>query len=392
MPYQKTTYGKLVPMNLLLITQDFPPKTGGIETYSFELAKRFRISVKKFGVIAPSHSQATDTDSNISFEVFRVPVKDSLLPFVAPMALLDVIGKSRFDTVLHAQWQTVIASVFTRKMIGYPKKIYVAAHARELLIEPFAGQGGAISKQLHKFRKKLLSQVDGFFPVSRYTAGLLENEGVSQEKIQVVKNGTDPHFFSPKDTEALGKELKVENKKVILSICRLVPRKGMDLVLHALNEIVSRNPNVVYLVGGSGPDSFRLKRLCDTLDLQDHVKFLGRIPEEELPYYYSLADVFVMPAKSDPPDVEGFGIVFLEANACKTPVIGSKSGGIPDAIVDGETGLLVDENNTEQLTKAIWKLITNDELSRQMGEAGRKRILSEINWDTSAQKILEVMR
>jgi len=145
-------------------------------------------------------------------------------------------------------------------------------------------------------------------------------------------------------------------------------------------------------VGGSGPDSFRLKRLCDTLNLQDHVKFLGRIPEEELPYYYSLADVFVMPAKSDPPDVEGFGIVFLEANACKTPVIGSKSGGIPDAIVDGETGLLVDENDAEQLAMAIWKLITNDELSHQMGEAGRKRILSEINWDTSAQKILAVMR
>ena len=378
-------------MNLLLMTQDFPPKTGGIETYSFELAKRFQGNVEEFGVIAPSHLRAMVTDSDMPFKVFRIPVKDSLLPAVAPMALLNVIGNSRFDTVLHAQWQSVIASVLTKKLIGYPKNIYVAAHARELLIEPFAGQGGYISKQLHLFRKKLLSQVDGFFPVSRYTAGLLEKEGVPQEKIKVVKNGTDPHFFAPKDTKELAKELKIENKKVILSICRLVPRKGMDLVLQALKEIVRKVPNVVYLVGGSGPDSFRLKELCDKLGLREHVMFLGRIPEEELPYYYSLADVFVMPAKSDPPDVEGFGIVFLEANACKTPVIGSKSGGIPDAIVNGETGLLVDENNTEQLTTAIWKLITNNKLSRKMGEAGRKRILSEINWDTSAQKILTAM-
>lgn len=391
MPYQKTTYGKLIPMNLLLVTQDFPPKTGGIETYSFELAKRFYTNVKKFGVIAPSHPRAKEIDNNVRFPVFRIPVKDSLLPFVAPIALLDVIGNSSFDVVLHAQWQTAIASVLTRKMIGYPKKIYVAVHARELLIEPFAGQGGPISKQLHNFRKKLLSQVDVFFPVSQYTAGLLEEEEISQEKIQVVKNGTDPHFFAPKDTKELAKELKVEDKKVILSICRLVPRKGMDLVLHALKEIVSRDSDVVYLVGGSGPDSFRLKRLCEILNLQDHVQFLGRISEEELPYYYSLANVFVMPAKSNPPDVEGFGIVFLEANACNTPVIGSKSGGIPDAIVDGKTGLLVDEGNIEQLTTAIWKLIRNEELSRKMGEAGRRRILSEINWDRSAQKILSVM-
>ncbi len=379
-------------MNLLLVTQDFPPKTGGIETYSYELAKRFQNGVEDFAVIAPSHPQASVLDSNMPFKVLRIPVKDSLLPVFAPLAMLDLIGNSRFDVVLHAQWQTAIASVLTKKLIGYPKKIYVSAHARELLIEPFEGKGGRISKQLNFMRKKLLSAVDGFFPVSRYTADLLEKEGVSQKKIEVVKNGTDPQFFTPKGTKALAEKLKVEDKKVILSICRLVPRKGMDLVLHALEKIVRKNPNVIYLVGGSGPDSFRLKELCDKLDLKEHVKFLGRIPEVELPYYYSLANVFVMPAKSDPPDVEGFGIVFLEANACKTPVIGTQTGGIPDAIVNGETGLLVEEDNIEELTAAIWKLINNSNLARRMGENGRKRIVSEINWDTSAQKILSKMK
>jgi phosphatidylinositol alpha-1,6-mannosyltransferase len=379
-------------MNLLLVTQDFLPKTGGIETYSFELAKRFQKHVTKFAVIAPTHPKASAIDVSMPFEVFRLPVKDSLLPLAAPIGLLKVMGDAPFDTVFHAQWQTVIASVLTRKLIGYPKNIFVAAHARELLIEPFAGQSGGFSKELHKYRKKLFGLVDGFFPVSRYTKDLLENEGVSKDKIHVVSNGTDANFFAPKDTKTLAEQLGVENKKVIFSLCRLVPRKGMDSVLRALKKIIYENPDVIYLVGGSGPDANRLKELRDRLGLQEHARFMGRLPEDELPHYYSLADVFVMPAKNDPPDVEGFGIVFLEANACETPVIGSRTGGIPDAIVEDKTGLLVDEDNIEELTAAILKVITNSELARQMGKAGRKRILSEINWDTSAQQILAVMK
>lgn len=378
-------------MNLLLVTQDFPPKTGGIETYCFELAKRFYSDVENFAVIAPLHSDAGKIDRSLSYNVVRVPVKDSLLPLGVPLALLNVMGNTRFDTSFHAQWQTVIGSVLTRKLIGYPEKIYVAAHARELLIEPFTGQGGLISKQLHTVRKKVLSQVDGFFPVSRYTGGLLEEEGVPKNKIQVVPNGTDPQFFTPKDTTALAHRMQVENKKIILSICRLVPRKGIDSVLRALKQIVKKDPNVLYLIGGSGPDASRLKKLTKRLGLQGYVRFLGRIPNNKLADYYSLADLFLMPAKNDPPDVEGFGIVFLEANACETPVIGTRTGGIPDAIVDGETGLLVGEDNIEELTEAIYRLISDTKLAHKMGVTGRKRILSEMNWDTSAQRILSAM-
>lgn len=379
-------------MNLLLVTQDFPPKTGGIETYSLELGKRFYQHVEKFAVIAPSHPEASMTDSSLPYKVWRLPIKDSLLPLVAPIGLLKIMGNSRFDTVFHAQWQTAIASVLTRKLTGYPKKIFVAAHGRELLIEPFAGRKKRGGQVLHRYRKKLFGLVDGLFPVSQYTADLLKDDGVSVEKINVINNGTDPNFFSPRETKTLSEQLGVQNKKVILSLCRLVPRKGMDSVLYALKEIVKENTDVVYLIGGSGPDANRLKKIRNKLGLQDYVTFLGRIPEEELPYYYSMADVFVMPAKNDPPDVEGFGIVFLEANACETPVIGSRTGGIPDAIVDGKTGLLVDEDNIEELTSAIRNLITDVNLAHQMGKAGRERILSDINWDTSAEHILTAMK
>lgn len=378
-------------MRLLLVTQDFPPNTGGIETYSFELAKRFRRSVEFFAVIAPTHEDADDFDRNLSFPVYRIPVKNSLLPLIAPFCVFYYMFKNKFDTALHTQWQTSIASVMSRKG-GYPKHIYVAAHARELLLRPFNGNNGWFSKKLYNIRKQLFKSIDGFFPVSNYTASLLHNNGVPKTRTHVIGNGTDPDVFKPKNTSMLAEELDVSNKKIILSICRLVPRKGLDLVIKALPQIVSEKQDVIYLVGGTGPDEDRLKGLVAELGLTDYVRFLGRIPDNKMAYYYSLGDVFVMPAGNNPPDVEGFGIVFLEANACETAVVGSRTGGIPDAVIHGETGYLIEDKNTDQLIESLLKLLNDEELANQMGKRGRERILKEATWDHVSDSLLTKMK
>ena len=321
-------------MRLLLITQDFPPNTGGIETYSFELAKRFYESVEQFAVIAPSHSKSKVLDPSLSFPVYRIPVKNSLLPLAAPFPVMYHAVSQKFDTVFHSQWQTVGASIFSKKM-GHPNNIFVAAHARELLISPFYGNSGWFSKKLHNKRKKMFAKIDGFFPVSNYTASLLHKDGIPNYKTHVVGNGTDPTVFKPEDTRKLANDLNVQNKKVILSICRLVPRKGLDLVLKAVSKILDRRKDIMYLIGGTGPDDKRLQSMAVEYGISDNVKFLGRIPDKKMASYYSLSDIFVMPASNEPPDVEGFGIVFLEANSCGTVVIGSKTGGIP--VAHGET-------------------------------------------------------
>ncbi|NGP76779.1 glycosyltransferase family 4 protein [Balneolaceae bacterium YR4-1] len=378
-------------MRLLLVTQDFPPNTGGIETYSFELAKRFVTSVEFFAVIAPTHEDADAFDRKLSFPVYRIPVKNSLLPLVAPFCVIYFMFKNKFDTAFHTQWQTSFASVLSRKA-GYPKHIYVAAHARELLLRPFNGDNGWLSEKLHSIRKKLFKSIDGFFPVSNYTASLLHNDGVPQSDTYVVGNGTDPEVFKPKNTATLAEELDIGNKKVILSICRLVPRKGLDLVVEAMQQIVLSNEDVTYLIGGTGPDEGRLRALVTDLGLNDHIRFLGRIPDEKMASYYSMADVFVMPAGNNPPDVEGFGIVFLEANACETVVIGSRTGGIPDAVIHGETGYLIENKNVEQLIDSLLKLLNNEELANQMGKKGRERILREATWDHVSDSLLENMK
>lgn len=377
-------------MRLLLVTQDFPPNTGGIETYCFELAKRFAKSTEHFAVLAPSQKNAKSLDKNLPYSVYRIPVKNSLLPLMIPIPVMYFSMMQKFDTVLHAQWQTVGASVLSKKL-GYPKHIYVAAHARELLISPFYGKGGRASGKLHSWRKKLLAKVDGFFPVSKYTASILIEEGISDHKIHVVGNGTDPEVFKPQNTSSLAEELNLSDKKVILTICRLVSRKGIDLVLHALKKVTEQRQDVVYLIGGIGPDEQRLKSLVSEFGLGEYVRFLGRIPDDKMASYYSISDVFVMPASNEPPDVEGFGIVFLEANACGTAVIGSKTGGIPDAVIHGETGYLIDEQNPGQLVDYLIKLLNNKELATKMGVQGRKRILNEATWDSVAASILEKM-
>lgn len=378
-------------MRLLLVTQDFPPNTGGIETYCFELAKRFVKSTEHFAVLAPSHREAKLIDQNLPYPVYRIPVKNSLLPLMVPIPEMYFSVIEKFDTVLHAQWQTVGASVLSKK-VGYPKHIYVAAHARELLISPFYADGGRTSRKLHSWRKKLLSKVDGFFPVSQYTASILLEDGIPAGKIHIVGNGTDPEVFKPQNTSLLAKELNLGEKKVILTICRLVPRKGIDLVLHALKKVIEHRKDVVYLIGGTGPDEERLKSLVFEFNLGQYVKFLGRIPDDKMASYYSISDVFVMPASNEPPDVEGFGIVFLEANACGTAVIGSKTGGIPDAVIHGETGFLIEEQNLGQLVDYLTKLLNNKELAGKMGWQGRKRILNEATWDSVAESILEKMK
>lgn len=374
-------------MRLLLVTQDFPPNTGGIETYSYELSKRFVESVEKFAVLAPSNTDSKLLDQSLPYSVYRIPVKNSLLPLAAPFPVMYFAMKNKFDTVFHAQWQTAGASIISKKF-GYPKNIFVAAHARELLISPFYGNSGWFSQKLHDKRKKMFAKIDGFFPVSNYTASLLHQEGVPKEKTHVVGNGTDPEVFKPKDIRSLANELNVQNKKVILSICRLVPRKGLDLVVKAVGKIVDRRKDIVYLVGGTGPDEDRLKTLVADLGLRNYVKFVGRVPDDKMASYYSLGDVFVMPASSEPPDVEGFGIVFLEANACGTAVIGSKTGGIPDAIVHGETGFLIQENNLDELVSYLEELLNNEELANKMGTKGREKILQKATWDHVSKSIL----
>ncbi|MEM6782781.1 MAG: glycosyltransferase family 4 protein [Bacteroidota bacterium] len=377
-------------MRVLLVTRDFPPSHGGIQTYAYELATRLAQKAEALEVIAPAQDGDADFDAALPFPVHRLAIRSDLLVLrVLPM-LPRLARDRRFDVAFHAQWQTLPASQWARRRTGFPRRIVTAAHGRELLLTP--GGTSPLGTAFSVFRRRALANIDALLPVSRYTADLARDLGVPDERLRIVTNGTDPRQFFPEDAMALREELGLTGRRVLLTVGRLVPRKGLDTTLHALAQLRRDDAyaDVTYLVVGDGPDRDRLVELADDLDVTGAVRFLGRV-EGTLRAYFNLADVFVMPSRAEGPDVEGFGIVFLEANACGTPVIGSTAGGIPDAIVDGETGLLVPPNDAGALAVALRRLLDDAALRTRFGVSGRARVEQAYTWDRVASRVYRTL-
>lgn len=365
-------------MRLLMVSQDFPPDTGGIQTYSAAHAEHLASRCDWFGVVAPDSEGAYQLDQEFPYPVFRVSCRNELLLFPLLFRLPGLMAQYGVDTVFHAQWQTVGASVLARRR-GWKGSIQCAAHLRELLFNPYE-KIPLVNRLFVRYRRYLLRCVDHFYPVSSYTRDQLIEEGVDTERLTIVPNGTDPERFFPGGSDEMRRKLGLAGRRVMITITRLVPRKGIDLVIRTLPELLKDIPDLRYLVVGEGDDRGRLERLVDQLGLQKSVHFIGRIPHERVRDYYQLADLFVMPSQTIEPDVEGAGIVFLEANACGLPVIGSDSGGIPSVIQDEETGFIVPEGDLDILKQRIRQLLTQPDLSSKMGENGRVYVLNTGNW------------
>ena len=235
------------------------------------------------------------------------------------------------------------------------------------------------------------SKADKIFAVSNYTRSLITKKGIPAKKIYIIPNGTDPDRFTPEVSfDDILEKYGIQDRKIIFSVSRLVERKNFGMVIKILPEVVKKIPDVVYLIGGEGPMKDRWKRLAREEGVDDRVIFAGYIPNDELPKYYAMCNIFVMPSKEirEKGEVEGFGIAFLEANACGKPAIGGKSGGVEDAIIDDETGILVNPDDEKELKEAIITLLSNDSMADLLGKKGRKRIEEELSW----KKVTERMR
>lgn len=373
-----------------MVTQDFPPEYGGIQTYSYEHARRLHDKCKWFGLLCPDKSRASDVDEELEYPVYRIKSRNELLVLPLLRKLPDLLTEHSVDAVFHSQWQTAAASIRARNR-GLVRKVFVAAHIRELLFNPYEKLPG-LGRAFEQYKMWVLREADHFYPVSDFTAGQLTKLGVEDDRITVVINGTDPERFHPVDVRELKQKLGLERKKILLTITRLVPRKGIDTILKALVYIRKDIPDIHHLIVGDGPDRDRLENFAKELSLTEQVTFTGRIPYEMLNRYYNLGDLFVMPSRTRIPDVEGFGIVFLEANSCGLPVIGSDSGGIPSAIVHGETGLIIPEGDAGILARESIRLFNDEKRMHKLGDQGRKRVLREANWDVLSARLFTDMK
>jgi phosphatidylinositol alpha-1,6-mannosyltransferase len=232
--------------------------------------------------------------------------------------------------------------------------------------------------------------IDAITYLGDYTRGEISKAFSKTEvsKLVQIAPGIDVDHFVPTDSSKLRAELGLADKSVIISVGRLVHRKGQDKLIAALPAIKVAVPNVHLVLVGVGPHQDHLEKLALKLNVSDCVTFIGRINYAELPTYICLGDIFAMPSRSRffGLEVEGLGIVYLEASACGLPVVGGKSGGAPDAVLIGETGLVVDGTKPAEIAGACIELLNNPELCVLMGAAGRAWIIENWRWDIWATK------
>jgi phosphatidylinositol alpha-1,6-mannosyltransferase len=238
---------------------------------------------------------------------------------------------------------------------------------------------------------------------SRHTARLAQQKGVTERAIEIIPPGVDwQRFQAAEDAAALKQARGLANRKVILFVGRLARRKGVkEFIEHSLGAIVKQVPEVCFVIAGDNPmDSLtshddvagEIRQAIERHELSEQVRWLGAVSDAELVQIYAFCDVLVLPVLDLDADVEGFGMVALEAAAAGKPVIATRCGGIPDAVEDGESGILVEPGNCDGLSEAIVSLLNNPQIASAMGQSGRRRAVKEFTWNSVVSRYEAMFR
>jgi phosphatidylinositol alpha-1,6-mannosyltransferase len=231
--------------------------------------------------------------------------------------------------------------------------------------------------------KAMADKIDAFGYLGDFTKSAMKKAVGDRTKFVRIAPGIAIDHFVPGDkSPALISQYGLQGKLVIVCVARLVRRKGQDKLIEAMPEIVKSIPNAVLLIIGQGPYRAHLEKLLAKYHLQNSVRFIGRLPYEALPAHIQLGDIFAMPSRSRHfgLEVEGLGISYLEASSCGIPVIGGASGGAPDAVLEGETGTVVDGRDRNAIASSIISLLQNPEKRAAMARRGREWAMSEWSW------------
>lgn len=368
-------------MKHLLVTNDFPPKIGGIQSLLWEWWRR--LPPEQFAVLTSPYDGAAEFDAEQAFRVDRVPepvllphpimtkrVNDMAKEFGAELVVLDpavplgLIGPTLdlpYDVVLHGAEVTVPG-----RLPGSKQALaWVLRNARHVIA---AGE---------------------------YSSAEADRAAGRALPTTVVPPGVDTERFRPLTAPERAAAradfgLPVDGQ-VIVGVSRLVPRKGFDTAIRAVARMRESHPDLVLAIAGKGRDDDRLRKLADELDAP--VRFLGRVANDDLPRIYGCADVFTMLCRNrwGGLEQEGFGIVFVEAAACGVPQVAGQSGGAAEAVADGETGLVLDEPGADdapaRAAEAFATLLDDEALRTRMGAAARERALTDFSYDVLAARL-----
>ena len=307
------------------------------------------------------------------FLTIDIPLRARVLLTTLRLIRLHLVGVLCLGELISSAWLGELC----RRLTGCRLIYYI--HGEEVTTRYDAGSFG--NRRLHNLRR-----ADAIIAVSRFTQRtLVEELGLPAERIHLIENAVDTTLFSPgPDDAAFRERWGVSGKRLVVAVGRLVPRKGFDKTILGWKTVLQRQPSAHLVIVGTGPQQAELEALIADAGLGAQVTLTGPLSNADLVAAYRSADLFIMPNRTMPDgDTEGFGLVFLEANACGRTVVGGRAGGAVEAVRDGETGLLVDGNSVEEIAAAITRLLDDDELRQRLERGGLAHALAN-SWTTRA--------
>ena len=370
-----------------IITQDFYPMRGGIASYIMQIYTKY-LSNAYVDIILPNQVGKGTAYDKFGFKVHTTKFN----PFVSQderqnenKAILEILTQCNPDIILFGYLRSHPETGLMYKANHPECKIGILTHAKEIILDKSitttnhtlsGAHTGYLNSEIKAY-KNILNSFDKIFAVSKYTANLLKKQGVNRE-INILYPSIDTTSYANRCTkEQLGYE---ENDLLILTVGRLIERKGQSKVIQAVSNIIPDFQNLKYAIIGNGPERNNLENMILSKNLSNNITILDNISDKMLSDYYSACDLFALPNNFNlPNDVEGFGIVFLEANLYKKPVIAGYSGGVIEAVQNKKTGLLINPNNPSELEKSIIMLLKNRELRDKLGKNGQERVIKKFN-------------
>ncbi|MGE5286001.1 MAG: glycosyltransferase family 4 protein [Micromonosporaceae bacterium] len=369
----------------LVVTNDYPPRPGGIQSFVHALASRR--PPDSVVVYAPSWEGAAAFDARQPFPVIRHP-RSLMLPLPGVLRRArQLAGEYGCDTVLFgaAAPLGLLAPGLRRSGI---RRLVAITHGHEA--------GWAMLPGARQLLRRIGDEVDVVTYLGDYFRSRLAKALSPAAAARMVRltPGVDVATYRPGAGGAgVRARLGLDGRPVVVCVSRLVPRKGQDTLIRAWPRVRAGVPDAALLLVGGGPYRAGLERLAERLRVTSSVVFTGSVPDQDLPAYYDAGDVFAMPCRTRRMglDVEGLGIVYLEASASGLPVVAGDSGGAPDAVLDGHTGYVVDGRSPGAVAERLAELLTDTGRAAAMGEKGRAWAVDEWRWELVAQRLERVL-
>ena len=373
---------------VLVLTENFPPISGGSGRWFWELYSR--LPKEQYLILADDVQGAAEFDQTHQLNILRMPLKSSEWGFKSLSGmkfywrLIWQIRKIiKQQKITHIHCGRVIHEGVTAWLLkiltGTPYLCYV--HGEDVETAATSGEHNLMVKQVCKHADRLICN-------SHNSANIVKRLNyANDDKINVLHPGVDASLFVPL-AEDLGfkQQMGWQGRKVIITVGRLQERKGQDMMVRAIALLKQQFPEILYAIIGRGECLESLKSLTAELNLNDHVQFLTEVTDPQMIQCYQQSDVFILPNRTIGNDIEGFGMVLVEAQACGKPVIAGDSGGTKETMLINESGFVIDCTDAQLISNTVAKLLADPEQIVQMGKIGRQHVESELDWLAHVQK------